>query len=114
SHHLCSPISFSAGSAPLGPPHSFPTRRSSDLKVGTRWAVTVIATSALDVFDGQATERQLSEYLSAYTDSWRSVAWPSKTSSALRSEEHTSELQSLTNTLCRLLLSKKKTNLQPT
>src|SRR5438093_3302773 len=29
----------------------------------------------------------------------------------LRSEEHTSELQSLTNLVCRLLLEKKKTNL---
>src|SRR5437016_118072 len=28
----------------------------------------------------------------------------------LRSEEHTSELQSLTNLVCRLLLEKKKTN----
>src|ERR1019366_10338686 len=30
--------------------------------------------------------------------------------SKLRSEEHTSELQSLTNLVCRLLLEKKKTN----
>src|SRR5437016_8148059 len=30
---------------------------------------------------------------------------------ASRSEEHTSELQSLTNLVCRLLLEKKKTNL---
>src|SRR5438093_7688873 len=29
---------------------------------------------------------------------------------SLRSEEHTSELQSLTNLVCRLLLEKKKTN----
>src|SRR5437016_10266166 len=31
-------------------------------------------------------------------------------SPAFRSEEHTSELQSLTNLVCRLLLEKKKTN----
>src|SRR5258706_1361682 len=30
---------------------------------------------------------------------------------AIRSEEHTSELQSLTNLVCRLLLEKKKKNL---
>src|SRR5262249_62313243 len=30
---------------------------------------------------------------------------------ACRSEEHTSELQSLTNLVCRLLLEKKKTNI---
>src|SRR5258706_5694221 len=33
-----------------------------------------------------------------------------KASRAARSEEHTSELQSLTNLVCRLLLEKKKTN----
>ena len=32
---------------------------------------------------------------------WSIIAWP-------RSEEHTSELQSLTNLVCRLLLEKKK------
>src|SRR5437016_8273500 len=32
---------------------------------------------------------------------------------AVRSEEHTSELQSLTNLVCRLLLEKKKKNRQP-
>src|SRR5262249_57241583 len=31
-----------------------------------------------------------------------------------RSEEHTSELQSLTNLVCRLLLEKKKIDLRPT
>src|SRR5262249_60123757 len=30
---------------------------------------------------------------------------------SMRSEEHTSELQSLTNLVCRLLLEKKKTNI---
>src|SRR5438046_7897948 len=33
---------------------------------------------------------------------------------AARSEEHTSELQSLTNLVCRLLLEKKKKNTVPT
>src|SRR5258706_11567660 len=33
-----------------------------------------------------------------------------RASSLLRSEEHTSELQSLTNLVCRLLLEKKKNN----
>jgi len=32
----------------------------------------------------------------------------------LRSEEHTSELQSLTNLVCRLLLEKKKTHINAT
>src|SRR5438093_6710846 len=35
---------------------------------------------------------------------------PASTSGSSRSEEHTSELQSLTNLVCRLLLEKKKKN----
>src|SRR5829696_5575953 len=34
--------------------------------------------------------------------------WPCRDGSPARSEEHTSELQSLTNLVCRLLLEKKK------
>src|SRR5258706_4306698 len=34
--------------------------------------------------------------------------WPASKPSSARSEEHTSELQSLTNLVCRLLLEKKK------
>src|SRR5258706_1766231 len=37
-----------------------------------------------------------------------SSAWSSDVCSSDRSEEHTSELQSLTNLVCRLLLEKKK------
>src|SRR5438093_7772281 len=38
-------------------------------------------------------------------------AWPAREHA--RSEEHTSELQSLTNLVCRLLLEKKKNTTQP-
>src|SRR5437016_10292185 len=38
------------------------------------------------------------------------VAYDFGTGSQFRSEEHTSELQSLTNLVCRLLLEKKKQN----
>src|SRR5437016_14509804 len=38
---------------------------------------------------------------------WRTCSGP-RPRSARRSEEHTSELQSLTNLVCRLLLEKKK------
>src|SRR5438093_5899302 len=44
----------------------------------------------------------------AATISVRPRAAPSATDSMPRSEEHTSELQSLTNLVCRLLLEKKK------
>src|SRR5205823_11560076 len=36
-----------------------------------------------------------------------SAPWPSRRQTALRSEEHTSELQSLAYLVCRLLLEKK-------
>src|SRR2546430_7359422 len=39
---------------------------------------------------------------------------PSPNSTAVRSEEHTSELQSQSNLVCRLLLEKKKKNTQHT
>src|SRR5437016_7620007 len=42
---------------------------------------------------------------SGCSDSWLSIE-----RCVLRSEEHTSELQSLTNLVCRLLLEKKKKN----
>src|SRR5829696_10545569 len=39
---------------------------------------------------------------------WRRDQWAGYENYAQRSEEHTSELQSLTNLVCRLLLEKKK------
>src|SRR5256885_12230981 len=76
------------------PPRStlFPSRRSSDLQ-GDLYRV------------GRGTLRHASE-----TAMWVHV--PSRTYSLLilRSEEHTSELQSPCNLVCRLLLEKKKIN----
>src|SRR5258706_12141559 len=43
------------------------------------------------------------------SDSWKLGIIARARSSSMRSEEHTSELQSLTNLVCRLLLEKKKT-----
>src|SRR5437016_9831316 len=57
----------------------FPTRRSSDL----------VREMVVDLFDG------LADFAAAGRGK-------------IRSEEHTSELQSLTNLVCRLLLEKKK------
>src|SRR5262249_62289787 len=51
---------------------------------------------------------------------WWRRPWPPpprsspRTTPASRSEEHTSELQSLTNLVCRLLLAKNKRHPQPT
>src|SRR5438093_8369205 len=61
--------------------HSFPTRRSSDLGVD----VDQVQCRVPGIGDVDGLRKQ-----------------------SLRSEEHTSELQSLTNLVCRLLLGKKK------
>src|SRR5262249_60490483 len=70
------------------PPRStlFPTRRSSDL---------------------QGDSRVREQWRGRAVDPFRQAA-PPAVHLGLRSEEHTSELQSLTNLVCRLLLEKKK------
>src|SRR5207302_11019109 len=86
--------------------HSFPTRRSSDLGWTTRrwWrrrgcsrrsaaAAARTTSSASPSRRGRATRWAIS----------LGRKWPT-----LRSEEHTSELQSRENLVCRLLLEKKK------
>src|SRR5688500_19781791 len=79
--------------------HSFPTRRSSDLSAsvsGPRSSTSI-------------------QPLSQDEASTRGTGTPAVSSSAevrrkrVRSEEHTSELQSPCNLVCRLLLEKKKT-----
>src|SRR2546430_7732225 len=47
-------------------------------------------------------------------NSWDVLKQLAATDPHLRSEEHTSELQSQSNLVCRLLLEKKKTQPQPT
>src|SRR5690242_21475046 len=72
--------------------HSFPTRRSSDLTAGftTSTSTGFAALVAAGFFASSPLRRAISAR------------------SALRSEEHTSELQSHVNLVCRLLLEKKK------
>src|SRR5699024_12534123 len=66
---------------------SFPTRRSSDLSTGPYSMITQQPLGGKAQFGGQ-----------------RTVLYH-------RSEEHTSELQSRFDLVCRLLLEKKKTNM---
>src|SRR5205814_3132081 len=75
--------------------HSFPTRRSSDLAFerGGLGEVMKVLSHANRV----AEERRL-ERLRQMVAAWQEF----------RSEEHTSELQSLRHLVCRLLLEKKK------
>src|SRR5438045_9475120 len=81
---------FFSSSADVRDLHSFPTRRSSDL---TRRVV-----------EAQASVARRSHRLCG-----EGAQWPLRaTSRSLRrSEEHTSELQSLRHLVCRLLLEKK-------
>src|SRR5438093_3495431 len=74
--------------------HSFPTRRSSDLTGGVLPSARNATSAARK--SGRAMPRG-------------SVTIRTRRPTVSRSEEHTSELQSLTNLVCRLLLEKKKT-----
>src|SRR5436309_11071542 len=79
--------------------HSFPTRRSSDL-IGQ----TVVA-------DGAAqTSACLQRHRLIGTGAYERGLVGQRRSRSDRSEEHTSELQSRENLVCRLLLEKKKKN----
>src|SRR5438105_12319635 len=77
--------------------HSFPTRRSSDLK-----EVYTGDAASLDVngIVGYRVNHNLDVHLEIVVDA---VAYDP------RSEEHTSELQSRVDLVCRLLLEKKNT-----
>src|SRR5262249_61073437 len=77
--------------------HSFPTRRSSDLARANQLAHYLVAQGVgPDQRVGICVERSL-EMVVGLLGILKA-----------RSEEHTSELQSLTNLVCRLLLEKKK------
>src|SRR5205814_9985680 len=85
--------------------HSFPTRRSSDLRTSR--------------FITRSCGRTFRVWMSTKPSGWRITAlccaWWTRSSGRhspwwARSEEHTSELQSLRHLVCRLLLEKKKKN----
>src|SRR5690606_41736889 len=90
--------------------HSFPTRRSSDLKgryplanpSSPRPSFILVYQSQLSI-RGQGASMPLATRL----ESSKRCYWLWQTS-GWRSEEHTSELQSRENLVCRLLLEKKK------
>src|SRR5205823_14160996 len=90
--------------------HSFPTRRSSDLSSSTLRLTTSIPTPRPDNSVSFSAVEKPGWKMSAHTWSSDSVSLPVIIlfSTAFRSEEHTSELQSLAYLVCRLLLEKKK------
>src|SRR5438046_4716096 len=71
--------------------HSFPTRRSSDL-------------ARTPAYSGPSGRLQVGHVPCGPSF----TIWSRCSFTSSRSEEHTSELQSLTNLVCRLLLEKKK------
>src|SRR5688500_19910497 len=82
--------------------HSFPTRRSSDLYVAitdvispTEMTIRLFGTSLVQRVEFDPTGKNLD------------LIYAQKLRSGVRSEEHTSELQSPCNLVCRLLLEKK-------
>src|SRR5205807_9120044 len=108
--HISSHLFFSC-SVHLRDLHSFPTRRSSDLLVfggGAESTATVNLYSA----SGCASGLIGTGTGSAYGGSGIAVTLPIGSTTIfaqqVRSEEHTSELQSPCNLVCRLLLEKKK------
>src|SRR5690606_40435898 len=84
---------------------SFPTRRSSDLRERDR----VIADPDRERVDvAHFTDKAFGKKLAAQIDLKRAGAACASMRTGDRSEEHTSELQSRENLVCRLLLEKKK------
>src|SRR5688500_19238971 len=88
-------LAFSLPSPHHCDPHSFPTRRSSDL---------------VEIRRRHVLHEPLDQRLEVIQPHGPTPKWSFRISSpgAPRSEEHTSELQSPCNLVCRLLLEKKK------
>src|SRR5262249_60195779 len=93
----------------LPPPRStlFPTRRSSDLRRSICRSRSTTVTTSIRI---SSTPSRRLTLLPPAASPCRLVR---RSRTASRSEEHTSELQSLTNLVCRLLLEKKKNNSYP-
>src|SRR5205814_4415226 len=91
---------------------SFPTRRSSDLNSALPLAPPIrsVITWRITITWAMPDARKASTLISTNTTA-ASASPPSsrmELTPTLRSEEHTSELQSLRHLVCRLLLEKKK------
>src|SRR5699024_11467302 len=82
-------------------PHSFPTRRSSDL-------FHILYPSFQDNHKMAAAYKKTLEFFHKTPQTKSKKTHTSANANAGRSEEHTSELQSRFDLVCRLLLEKKK------
>src|SRR5206468_11351430 len=90
--------------------HSFPTRRSSDLNVA-RLHIMMFFKRPNFILNTCACLLRSSMPVAKWLNCSRLPCKP-KLSSCVRSEEHTSELQSRSDLVCRLLLEKKKNPIQ--
>src|SRR5690606_41990891 len=93
--------------------HSFPTRRSSDLSLRSRpesWGRRLVFPAADDVGREGVRCMRFPPHCSRPLTHSLTTRSTVLFSSPFRSEEHTSELQSRENLVCRLLLEKKKTS----
>src|SRR5690606_41498953 len=97
------PLSFFPADAAHRDLHSFPTRRSSDLihRRACAWPATFVLRIAMS--------RPLDGITVVTLEHAIAAPFCTRQLADLRSEEHTSELQSRENLVCRLLLEKKKT-----
>src|SRR5207237_4680319 len=107
-HRLLPSLHTSSSSFSLPAHHryrpSFPTRRSSDLSSATRRSTIVPATAPIS----RAASPRCARCPSMKRPRCARAPWPARADSpGRRSEEHTSELQSHLNLVCRLLLEKK-------
>src|SRR5690606_41879589 len=84
--------------------HSFPTRRSSDLRAKG----SAVRQSARGVRESHTASRPLIPKARTLKNHFCQPPASDRKLNAARSEEHTSELQSRENLVCRLLLEKKK------
>src|SRR5690606_39824443 len=97
------------------PPRSplFPTRRSSDLKVcASGMKAVMLGAQAIMLGDADVVVAGGMESMSNVPFYSPNMRWGNKYGN--RSEEHTSELQSRENLVCRLLLEKKKKHSEKT
>src|SRR5690606_42056896 len=100
-------LSFLSRSASALELHSFPTRRSSDLPPGHRALPLRSGEGGVLLRRGRGRD-DLPRRRRHPRDRGRALPEPAAPRERRRSEEHTSELQSRENLVCRLLLEKKK------
>src|SRR2546427_691767 len=104
----------SASRRPLGPPAARPARKGSTSIMGTThrsWKISTPVASrpcGASISPLSVSPFKTSAVLDRATRKPSSKAICQEVPDALRSEEHTSELQSQSNLVCRLLLEKKK------